>query len=53
MKYIGWVQNETTRMYGPANGILFREATQDHMLLNIPIKRGTGLNYNPMVNHYS
>jgi cytochrome P450 len=26
LTYIDWIQHETTRMYGPANGVLFRIA---------------------------
>lgn len=36
--YIDWIQNETTRYYGPGNGIFTRTAIKDHYIGNIPIK---------------
>ncbi len=41
LKYIDWIQFETTRIYGPVNGLVFRVATEDNYLKNIPIAKGT------------
>lgn len=53
MKYLDYVQLETTRMYGPGTSILVRSAVKDHMLKDIPIKAGIGLSCNQIINHYS
>jgi cytochrome P450 len=54
LTYIDWIQYETTRMYGPSNGILFRVATEDNYLKDVQITKGTlvttqnfGCHYNP------
>lgn len=51
--YIDWIQNETTRYYGPGNGVFVREATKDHYIANIPIKQGTTLNAQPTCPHFN
>lgn len=53
LTYIDWIQLETTRHYGPANGIFFRKATEDNYILNIPIKKGVVLGFQPRGNHYN
>jgi cytochrome P450 len=37
LTYIDWIQFETTRMYGPVNGILLRVAAEDNYLKDVPI----------------
>jgi cytochrome P450 len=44
LKYLECIQRETTRLYGPGNGIFFREALCDTSIKDIPIKRGTLVN---------
>ena len=41
LTYLDAVSKETHRVYGPAIGLAGREATQDHTLGNILIKKGT------------
>lgn len=53
LKYIEWIQNQTTRMYGPATGLLPRTTVQDHYLGNVPIRKGTCLSLMIMGIHYS
>lgn len=40
LTYLDAVSKETHRVYGPALGLAGREATQDHTLGNILIKKG-------------
>lgn len=40
-------------MYGPGGAILPRYAMKDHMLLDIPIKKGMGLGFTSFSNHYN
>ena len=51
--YLDWIQNETTRHYGPVNGQFFREAQVDNLLLNVPITKGTLVSTQPLANHYN
>ncbi len=44
---------EGLRIYQPANGIFIREATQDHMMGDIKIKKGTLVMTSSMSNHYN
>ena len=53
LTYIDWIQNETTRYYGPGTGIFTRLAAEDHFIANIPIKKGTGLSIQPIGNHFN
>lgn len=53
LTYVDWLQNETTRMYGPGNGILMRKSQKDHYIRNIPIMQGIGITIQPLVNHYN
>ena len=43
MEYIDWIQQETFRLGTPVAGILLRKSTQDHILGNVPIAKGTTL----------
>lgn len=52
MKYLDCVVHEAMRYFQPANGLLFREATHDHYLADIKIKKGTLLNTSSLTNHY-
>lgn len=52
LTYIDWIQNETTRMYGPGTAILIREASVDNYIGNISIFKGTGVNFGTVCNHY-
>ena len=40
LKYLECVQKETTRFFGPAYGLFVREASHDHFLGSVPIKKG-------------
>lgn len=40
-------------MYGPGTGIFTRIAQKDHSILNIPIKKGMGINIQPTTFHYN
>lgn len=51
--YIDWIQKETTRMYGPVNGVFMREATNDNYLNGLPIRKGTYVCLQHQGNHYS
>ena len=51
--YIDNIQKETTRFYGPANGIASRVAVEDHNLKGVPIKKNAILGAQPLGNHYS
>lgn len=53
MTYLDWIQNETTRHYGPGNGIFMRIAQKDHLIGDIPILKGTGFSVQPIANHYN
>lgn len=53
LTYIDWIQYETTRMYGPANGIFLRVATQDNYIKDLPIRKGTILGAQPRGSHYN
>lgn len=50
--YVDWIQKETTRFYGPVNGVYVREATEDCAVANIPISKGMAVTCQPMANHY-
>ena len=53
LTYIDWIQSETLRYYGPANGNLIREARTDDMLLDVPIPKGALLTNQPKGTHFS
>ena len=53
LKYIDAVMKETTRIYGPANFILLRQATRDCQLDGVNIPKGTALTYNSIAIHYN
>lgn len=53
LTYIDWIQFETTRIYGPTNGLFWRKATEDNKILDIPIKKGTIVSTQPKGNHFS
>lgn len=53
LTYIDWIQNETTRHYGPGNGIFTRIAQKDHYVEDIPIRKGTGITIQPTASHYN
>lgn len=53
MRYLDAVMKQTSRIYGPANFILVREASCDFYLGEIPIYKGTYLNHMSMATHYS
>ena len=45
LKYAELVLKETNRLEGPICNILSRKATEDMLVGDIPIRKGTGLNY--------
>ena len=51
--YVDKIQKETTRVYGPVNGLLLREAARDHYLGGIPIPKNTIMNTICTGNHYN
>ncbi len=53
LTYIDWIQLETTRFYGPANGIFARIASKDHYIQDIPIRKGTLVSTQPRGNHFN
>lgn len=53
LTYIDWISSETTRFYGPAVGNLERIAVEDNLIVDLPIKKGTIVNYQPVGSHYS
>ena len=53
LKYIDWIQKETTRMYGPVNGVFPRKAENDSFIKDLPVRKGTCLMIQPLGNHYS
>lgn len=53
LTYIDWISSETTRYYGPAIGNLERVALNDNYILDLPIKKGTVLNFQPVGSHFS
>ena len=52
MKYIDYVEKETTRFYGPVNLIFGRCTTKDHLLKGIPIYKDTLFGIQPLGFHY-
>ena len=52
-KYIECVQKETTRFYGPGNGIFLRNCIQDHTIGSVPIHKGTIVDYQVVGLHRS
>jgi len=46
------VQKESLRMYPPTTGLFRREATKDHYIGNIPIKKGTLVTPVMLGNHF-
>lgn len=53
MIYLDCVIHECLRIYQPANGIFIREATQDHMLGDLKILKGTLIMISSLSNHYN
>lgn len=53
MEYLEWILLETTRHYGPAANIFLRRAEKDHILIDIPIIKGTYVNIMNLPNHYN
>jgi|JI10StandDraft_1071094.scaffolds.fasta_scaffold528259_2 cytochrome P450 len=53
MIYLDCFVHEALRLYQPANGIFIREATQDHMLGDIKVTKGTLIMTSSMTNHYN
>ena len=53
LKYIDFVQKETTRLYGPGTHLFSRQAKCDNYLNGVPIKKGTSINIFTFSNHFS
>ena len=53
LTYIDWLQYETTRFYGPANGIFVRMAAEDNFIKDIPISKGTLVSTQPRGSHFN
>lgn len=51
--YLDWIQNETTRHYGPVNGQFFKVATEDNFIKDIPVSKGTLATTQVLANHYN
>jgi len=52
LTYIDWIQNETIRAFGPTAAIFVRKATEDILIKDIPIIKGTALNYSNLSLHH-
>lgn len=52
MEYIDWIQLEAIRMRVPSVGLFDRLANEDVMITDIPIKKGTIVNYFQITNLY-
>lgn len=52
MKYLDQIQLEAMRMFGPTEGLIERIAVEDTHIADIPIRRGTVLNYFLKTNLY-
>lgn len=53
LKYIDNIEKETTRFYGPANGVVSKIAKNDFLLKGVPIKKGVLMRPQPLGLHYS
>lgn len=53
LTYIDWIQNETTRHYGPAVRNFERIAIEDNFIKDIPISKGTVVSIQQRGPHYS
>ncbi len=53
LKYIDWIQEEVTRIYGPGTGLFLRYAAKDTQISSIPIQKGTTMAIRPMLNHHN
>lgn len=53
LTYIENIQQEITRHYGPVVRIFERIASEDNIVKNIPISKGTVVNINQRGPHYS
>ena len=51
--YLDWVMNETTRYYGPGNGIFMRKVIKEHHLATMPISKDVVFMTQPMGSHYN
>ena len=51
--YIEKVQKEVSRIYGPAQGLFIRKATQDHLFCGVRMQKGTLLDVMVGGNHYN
>lgn len=52
LTFLEKVQKETLRMFSPTAGIFMREATKDHYIGSIPIKKGTLVSIKIKPNHF-
>jgi len=53
MNFLNLLIKETLRFNGPVNGILFREALEDHNLADVRVKKGTLLGLDLICHHYN
>ena len=53
LTYIDWIQNETTRMYGPGTGLFMRKVIVDHTLGKVPIQKDITLTIQPIGSHFN
>ena len=53
LQYIDWLQNETTRYYGPGTGIIPRKVIEPHYIGGVYIQKGVNLSINSMATHYN
>lgn len=51
--YIDNLQKETTRCFGPGTSLFTRQASVDNYLDGIPIKKGTCIETNFIINHFN
>jgi cytochrome P450 len=53
MKYLDGFVNEVLRVYGPAQGIIFRECEKDIQVGDLFIKKGVKVGMGTIYNHFN
>ena len=53
LTYIECIEKETSRYYGPVNGIFVRIAQEDNFINNVAVKKGTNVLYQSLGAHYN
>ena len=52
LTYLEWIQNETTRTFGPGTGLFLRNVVKDHFLAEIPVSTDILLTVQPIGTHF-